>query len=451
MRYLKTYENFGAELSVVVYNYDDFFKIIYGDGGLPKDETVFDRISYMDSQMDFGWNARDINPYFVVLYNKSKIIGVAKIGEYPYKPKNRYSLSYLSIDKKYQGLGYSKMIVSELFNFLKNNNLSLDSSRYTDIGEKRLRKILNEYSKIYNVEFIDNPLQNKTYENFGVGREMSSNVIEFEVDYIDDSLIQKYQEKYPDKWILYYDNDDIKYVFVKDKPNKYVGKIPKKVYHVSYIDDLDIIGIKTSTELNSPFGYYNISFFYLNEDDALYGSIPYEEGTNFLYEIDTNSTSNWLEGFNEPIDGEENITTSDFIKPEYIKKIEPEYDIVYESINNKVNDFYYLFNSLVYIDSIERFGDEWRIIMRKTDGKERVYIGSHSDISEDFKSTSDKFELKRYKEPDTSKYDIVYYIGNKKIETLRTNLEKKLAYALRGTFAKNPIYKMGKLKVELNR
>ena len=56
-------------------------------------------------------------------------------------------------------------------------------------------------------------------------------------------------------------------------------------------------------------------------EDAEYGSIPHMGGKTYLYEVDTNATNNWLEGFNEPLDGEENITTSDFIKPQFIKKI----------------------------------------------------------------------------------------------------------------------------------
>lgn len=42
---------------------------------------------------------------------------------------------------------------------------------------------------------------------------------------------------------------------------------------------------------------------------------------NYLYEIDTDATNIWLEGFNEPLDGEENVTTSDYIEPKYIKKL----------------------------------------------------------------------------------------------------------------------------------
>lgn len=161
----------------------------------------------------------------------------------------------------------------------------------------------------------------KLFEKFDNGVEISSNIIQFSVNNIDKSVIDYFKSKYPNKWILPSSEYGANYIFVKDIPKEYYGDLPDKVYHVSEVNNLDKIGIKPSTETGSPFGYYNISFFYLNEDDAMYGSIPHSEGETYLYEVDTNTNVNWLEGFNEPIDGEENITTSDFIEPKYIKKI----------------------------------------------------------------------------------------------------------------------------------
>jgi hypothetical protein len=138
---------------------------------------------------------------------------------------------------------------------------------------------------------------------------------------INSDVIGYFKNKYPKKWILPSSEYGENIIFVKDLPKKYSGYLPDKIYHVSNIDNLDKIGIKTSSETESPFGYYDISFFYLDKNDAIEGSIPHIEGETFLYEIDTNIDINWLEGFNEPLDGEENITTSSFIKPEHIKKI----------------------------------------------------------------------------------------------------------------------------------
>jgi len=151
--------------------------------------------------------------------------------------------------------------------------------------------------------------------------EFSENITEYKVDVINKKVIDSFQKEFPDKWILTYDSDDEHLIFVKDKPIPFEDEIPEYVYHVSKKKNLEDIGIKTSTYKESPFGYYDLSFFYLNEEDAEEGSIPYEKGKTYLYEIDTTATDNWTNAINEPIDGEENITTSDFIKPEFIKKI----------------------------------------------------------------------------------------------------------------------------------
>lgn len=160
-------------------------------------------------------------------------------------------------------------------------------------------------------------LNNYINEKFYTSKSnFSDNVTEYIVDKADKNTISKFKEQFPNKWILSFDNS----IFVKDKPKEFNDELPKKVYHVSKIDNLDKIGIKPSTETNTPFGYYNISFFYLNKNDANYGSISLNDN-NYLYEIDTNANVKWLEGFNKPIDGEKNITTSDYIEPKYIKKL----------------------------------------------------------------------------------------------------------------------------------
>jgi hypothetical protein len=133
------------------------------------------------------------------------------------------------------------------------------------------------------------------------------------------TFLKEYQEQYLDKWILF--NKELGFIWIKDKPRLFNYSLPKKVYHVSVNPNLDKIGIKPSTKNSTPFGYYDFSFFYLNLEDVEYGSIAYIEGENYLYEVSTNIPDvEWYEGFNEPIDGEENITTNSFIEPVYIIK-----------------------------------------------------------------------------------------------------------------------------------
>ena len=163
-----------------------------------------------------------------------------------------------------------------------------------------IREILKEEEYLKNVRYI------------------SDNVKEVETT-ITDEVILKYKSLFPNKWILY--NKELNYLWVKDKPSEYEGELPHKIYHVSYNPNLDVEGIKPSTSIDNPLGYYGMSFFYLSKEDSLYGSIPYIEGENYLYEIDTNIGVRWYEGFNEPLDGEENITTNELIDPQYISKL----------------------------------------------------------------------------------------------------------------------------------
>lgn len=149
-------------------------------------------------------------------------------------------------------------------------------------------------------------------------KSICSNIVEYNVGRkVTSEIISQFKKQFPNKWILSYENT----IFVKDKPRKYDGDIPEYVYHVSNSKLPLTKGLKPSTKLNSPFGYYNLTFFYLNEEDAEYGSIPHIDGKTYLYRVDTKATNNWLEPINMPMDGEDGLTTSDFISPEYIELV----------------------------------------------------------------------------------------------------------------------------------
>lgn len=160
------------------------------------------------------------------------------------------------------------------------------------------------------------------FDIFSNRKVISPNVIQYTVDEINDKVISEFQKNFPDKWIIPSTTYGEKWIFVKDKPKPFTDYLPKKVYHVSPIDNLDKIGIKASTKTESPFGYYNLTFFYLNMDGIRYGSIPYIEGKNHVYEIDSDCPVKWLEDVNKDIDEEEDIVcTNGFIEPGFVKKI----------------------------------------------------------------------------------------------------------------------------------
>ncbi len=146
-------ENF----KVSILNYSEFFKLIYGDGGLPKDKTVYNRIRFFDSST-FGWSQESsVKPYFIVLQDGNKLIGLAKIGYYSYdcSHEKEYSLSFLSIDIDYRNKGLTRVMADKLFQFLKEQNMDLNTSSYTYVGKIKLQKILNETAAKWGVKFTD--------------------------------------------------------------------------------------------------------------------------------------------------------------------------------------------------------------------------------------------------------------------------------------------------------
>lgn len=126
---------------------------------------------------------------------------------------------------------------------------------------------------------------------------------------------------------------------------------------------------------------------------------------------------------------------------------------------NTSSNFYILFNELVYVDNISRFGDEIKVDYTKEDGTRETYIGDDTDFKEDFIESNDSFVVKSKKIPKVNiqkdivkkklKYNVVFYIGTKNIETIKKGIENKnLAYALKNTLNKDPKYKMGRIEVE---
>ena len=73
------------------------------------------------------------------------------------------TISYITINDRYQNLGYSKKIVEYYFSFLKEKDINekIYISPYSKSGWNFLRKNLHEYAKKYNFILID---KNYCYE-----------------------------------------------------------------------------------------------------------------------------------------------------------------------------------------------------------------------------------------------------------------------------------------------
>jgi len=112
----------------------------------------------------------------------------------------------------------------------------------------------------------------------------------------------------------------------------------------------------------------------------------------------------------------------------------------------------YLFNDMpvkiVNIDYIT--STEISVSYKNQDGSIQLFNDTIKDFEDSFTPVeSDQFvrEIPKASTKET-KYNLVYYIGNKKIETIKRNLNSKLAYSLRANYSKDPIYKAGRIKAE---
>ena len=134
----------------------DLIERIYQGNSLPQDEQFLstdkdDVFKYLD----LGELVNDPNSsYFSILELNKKIVGLSELKKDPKSDKN-FWLMFISIDPKYQGKGYSHKLIDELFSFLEKNAESLTLSFYSDEGEKRIKRKIEEKSIKSLIKVID--------------------------------------------------------------------------------------------------------------------------------------------------------------------------------------------------------------------------------------------------------------------------------------------------------
>lgn len=90
-----------------------------------------------------------------------EIIGGAVIGYnengWSFVERFKFAMKSLSIAQKFQGLGLSKEIISEIFNFFEKNQIPvLKQSSYTEEGYSRIRKNFSKIAANFpSVDFVD--------------------------------------------------------------------------------------------------------------------------------------------------------------------------------------------------------------------------------------------------------------------------------------------------------
>lgn len=133
----------------------DSIEFLFKDYRYPKDISIEDRIRFF-SFRSFG-NLGEGEEFYSFLLLENKVIGVAHVGYYSLSVDNErtWSISFLSIDKEYRSLGYSKLLVDAVFKEAKVRGLDISTSSYTVLGKEYLQKQFNEYAEKHGVKFYD--------------------------------------------------------------------------------------------------------------------------------------------------------------------------------------------------------------------------------------------------------------------------------------------------------
>ena len=134
----------------------DLIERIYQGNSLPQDEQFLSTDNGgVFKYLDLGELVQDPDSsYFSILELNQKIIGLSELKKNPNNDKN-FWLMFISIDPKYQGRGYSHKLIDEFFSFSEKNAESLTLSFYSDEGEKRIKRKIEEKSIKSLIKVID--------------------------------------------------------------------------------------------------------------------------------------------------------------------------------------------------------------------------------------------------------------------------------------------------------
>ena len=323
----------------------------------------------------------------------------------------------------------------ESINNLKYNNWILNKIK-DEISKKYDIEKFDIFGGILNIKFADIEVNN-LFRN-------DKNIMK--------RLISKYSSAYNTITIGYVGSGYSIDIMIKDLFNERV-KPPKYIFHVSdksnrkYILKFGLIPKSNVNEYGYYYGYDKPFIFATMKNNNLFMNNDNLD----VWVIDTTKINNkWFEDFNYR--GKKNhIITQDPIPPTALKIITmQQFD---KKFRNK--NFYYLFDELVMVNNIHRDdSDDVLVEYTKEDGSNHTYYSDYRDFKDDFIETNNNFDLTpkiilKEKEPKKDNlYNIIYYRGDKKIETLRYNLLGKLAFSLKHTLSKDPRYKNGIIKVE---
>jgi GNAT superfamily N-acetyltransferase len=132
---------------------------IYQGQSLPQDKRFisFDdggvfKYFQLSNIVGFSAHSREKKFYPIVELN-DLVVGLSELEQDPNNPTN-FWIKFISVDPQYQGNGYARKIIEKIFDFVKENNYSLEPSVYSLEGEEKLKKIINETAEKSGVKLV---------------------------------------------------------------------------------------------------------------------------------------------------------------------------------------------------------------------------------------------------------------------------------------------------------
>lgn len=140
-----------------VLNNKEITLFLYNENSLSKNNNIYfnkNRFHYFANDDDLnGWNAMPF--MWFTWWLDGKIVGIAKIGQYPNDGEHGASLNYIDVDSKYQHQGIATKLMTEVFKYFKEKNWTFRTSFYSEKGLKYVKPLFNKLAEKYAVDFID--------------------------------------------------------------------------------------------------------------------------------------------------------------------------------------------------------------------------------------------------------------------------------------------------------
>jgi GNAT superfamily N-acetyltransferase len=139
---------------------DEMKNIVYGGGHRITDKRFFDIkkggvFKYFPGELFNDSSFRgERELYYPIVKEEDKIIGIAELEKSSYE-ENVFWIKFASVDLKYQGMGYGRKLMEEIFRFAKEKGITLEASSYSQDGWNKLKPLQNKLAKEMGVDFID--------------------------------------------------------------------------------------------------------------------------------------------------------------------------------------------------------------------------------------------------------------------------------------------------------